>query len=101
VTTPVPPIPVTRVVHGGSSWIDPRLDVSWPPDQQAAWQAAVLRLDTGLEIEVYSGARNGAQDYAITVPGVSASGPFSLSELSTYFHGITVGFRAAQERNLR
>lgn len=95
----VSPVVVRRMHEGRHSWIEPGLDTAQPEHAQAAWHAAVLRADTGVDVSIYSGALNGTRDYNVVVPGVSSSGPCSLRELPIFLHGISVGLRAASLRS--
>lgn len=94
----IPIVAVVRRHDEGRSWIEPGLDPTWPSQRQAAWHVAVLQDDTGLDVELYSGALLGRTDtFGVNVPGVSSSGPFTLDSLATYCHGIHVGMRAARK----
>lgn len=99
-TAPIPPMTVRRFDNGHGSLVEPPLDADWPLVRQGAWHVAVLREDTGLDVNLYWGAANGNRDFGVSIPGVSSSGPYTLDQLAVYLHGIRTGMCAAQGREV-
>lgn len=92
----VVPLPeVARIVHEGSSWIEPPLDQTWSEDERLAWHAAVVAVDTGLRVKVWTGAADPRSPFVIglgtAAAGMGSSGDFDFHAASTFLSGIRVG----------
>jgi hypothetical protein len=95
------PLPtVHRVPHDQGSDIEPSLDATWPEAQRLAWHAAVVAIDTGLDVRLWS--RAGDDDphlYGVAVNGPhlsSSHSAFDFDDMWIMLNGISVGARAAR-----
>lgn len=108
---PLHRIEVIRVRDQRGSRIEPPMDDEWDQATKLAWQAAVVALDTGLDIAVTAGGlrrrnrrrwwrpRPRWQDvpdvYSIHI-GTSFITPLSFYAAWTLLNGISAGARAAR-----
>ena len=90
---------VERIHTDTGSHIEPPLDPSWSEQEKIEWQAAVVRADTGLSINVKPArfSRNGIHqrgyfDVAYQAPGISGShGPMTYEATWTFLNGVSLG----------
>jgi hypothetical protein len=96
---------VARVQDEQGSHIEPPLDESWDRMTKLTWQAAVISVDTGIEIAVGPGTtsvmRAGSwhlipNTYSVTIRGTTACGSLDFHETWWFLNGIEAGVRAEQ-----
>ncbi|MFF3998538.1 hypothetical protein ACFYX8_35180 [Streptomyces cyaneofuscatus] len=86
---------VTRVHETGGSHIEPPLDQAWDDLTKLTWKAAVVTLDTGLDIaateaEYFSNGVRQQGFYNIAV-GSSSTGPLDFRSTWDYLNGVSTG----------
>jgi hypothetical protein len=87
---------VRRVETEGGSRIEPPHDLSWSPFKQLQWKAAVVSLDSGLDVWVNHSGLPSPRSFALGVVGFSTSTPHSYREAWDYLNGICTGAEAVR-----
>ncbi|MFH9579118.1 hypothetical protein ACH4MO_14105 [Streptomyces globisporus] len=93
---------VTRVHKAHSGHIEPPLNQAWDQLTKLTWKAAVVTLDTGLDITVTeaeyytNGVRN--QGFYNVVVGHSSTGPLNFRSTWDYLNGVSTGATQATRR---
>ncbi|MCX4605493.1 hypothetical protein OG402_34050 [Streptomyces anulatus] len=93
---------VTQVHEASGSHIEPPLDQAWDELTKLTWKAAVVTLDTGLDVAITeahyftNGVRN--QGFYNAVVGHSSIGPLNFRSTWDYLSGVSTGATQASRR---
>ncbi len=87
----VKPMRVRRVVTEGGSHIEPPLDSAWSDERKLAWKAAIVSMDSGIEItirpgKVWIGSRL-IRRHCICTSGISSSA-YDFGRAWDYLNGM-------------
>lgn len=88
---------VHRITTEHGSHIEPPLDPTWPAATKLRWHAAIVTLDTGLNIRI---TEYQPGQYNLTV-GRTGTGPFTYDDAWTYLNGIDTGASEARRADDR
>ena len=90
-------VTVRRVDTGHGSRVEPRFDDGWSDGDKLAWKAAVVSLDTGLDVKVEAavvGGSYGWHAYYDIRCFRSSSGPYRYEDAQQVLSGISIGAEA-------
>lgn len=88
---------VQRITTERGSHIEPPLDPAWPATTKLHWHAAIVTLDTGLNIQI---TEYQPGEYNFTIGGTGTS-PYTYNDAWTYLNGIGTGAREARRADER